>query len=76
MKFYFRPKGGHIHASRDCSMLNEGQFESLGYREYTPYERDNWLRACTCFYSALRINKGHHLDSNTIKELIKNAQSK
>ena len=47
--FYSRPDGGHVHASKECPMLQGGDFEELGYEEITLNEaRIRGLLCCSC----------------------------
>ena len=47
--FYARPDGGHIHKDLNCTMLGNGDFEEMGYREVTLDEaRSRGLICCAC----------------------------
>ncbi len=54
MKLYARPDGSHVHAGKDCQMLERGDFERLGYREVTLGEaRTRQLSTCLCISQML-----------------------
>jgi len=57
-KFYARPYGAHIHASRDCTMLAGEVFKELGYEEVTLEEaQKRELRLCGCVDEAFELKQ-------------------
>jgi len=46
---FARPDGKHYHTDRNCPVLQQGNFEKLGYREVTLAEiMRGRLRTCSC----------------------------
>lgn len=49
VKFYARPTGNHIHASKKCPLLGGAVFEQLEYEEITLEEaQKRELSLCQC----------------------------
>lgn len=58
LKFYARPYGSHIHASRKCTMLAGGVFKELGYEEITLEEaQKRELSLCGCVDETFGIKR-------------------
>ena len=56
MDMYARPDGSYVHNSKDCPMLNQGQFEKLGYKKITESQMNRRrLKPCACFSESLGL---------------------
>ncbi len=56
MDLYARPHGSHVHSSKDCPMLNDGQFELMKYEEVSRNQVDRRkLRPCVCITESLGL---------------------
>lgn len=54
LRFYARPQGTHIHASKKCELLSGNQFQRYGYREIGLGEaEERRLSVCPCVYEVL-----------------------
>jgi hypothetical protein len=55
---YTRPDGWHYHLSRECPMLQGGDFKRLGYRQIKATEvRTRRLNPCVCCYAHFKPHK-------------------
>jgi len=69
IKFYARPGGSHIHSSKDCTMLEGGQFDHYKYKEITVEEaKALGLHVCPCVNKT--FNSHHRLKVHDIKRLL------
>lgn len=70
IRFYARPRGGHIHSNRNCPMLNNGQFEHYGYHpiSFEEAKKQN-LQVCSCVNDTLCSH--HRLTIPGVEALVK-----
>lgn len=70
IRFYARPKGGHIHSNRNCPMLNNGQFDHYGYHLVSFGEaKRRSLQVCACVNDTLHSH--HRLTLTDVEELVR-----
>lgn len=70
IRFYARPKGGHIHSNRNCPMLNGGQFEHYEYCSVSlEGAEQRTLKVCPCVNDTLHSH--HRLTIYSVRSLVK-----